>query len=269
MTMDQQTFGRLRDIVYEESGISLSPAKRALLMARTAKRIRALGLAGYEDYLRALENDESGAELVEFLDAVSTNVTGFFREPEHFDLIRSFVDESLAAGRTRLRCWSAGCASGEEPFSLAMTVLDAAGDRSLDVRILATDINTHMLEVARRAEYGDEKARSIPVRLRHRYLERAGGRERRTWIVGEELRRIVLFRRLNLAGPPFPMSGPLDVVFCRNVMIYFDLVVRRQLLVEFSRLLRPGGLLVVGHAESLASRTGLFALRSPSVLVKG
>ena len=267
--MDQKTFGRLRDIVYAESGISLTPAKRALLMARTAKRVRALGLAGYDDYLRMLEEDESGAELVEFLDAVSTNVTSFFREPEHFDVVRSFVSESLDRGRVRLRAWSAGCASGEEPYSLAMTILDAAGERQLDARILATDINTHMLETARRGEYGHERTKSIPVQLRHRYLERKGTREDRTWVVGEEVRRVVVFRRLNLARPPFPMTGPLDIVFCRNTMIYFDQQVRRQLLSEFHRLLRPGGLLLVGHAESLASRCGLFTLRGPSVLVKG
>jgi chemotaxis protein methyltransferase CheR len=267
--MDQDTFGRLRDIVYEESGISLSPAKRALLMARTAKRIRALGLAGYEDYLRALEEDESGTELVEFLDAVSTNVTGFFREPEHFGVVRAYVDESLATGRSRVRVWSAGCASGEEPYSLAMTILDAAGERRLDARILATDINTHTLQAARRGEYADEKVRQVPAQLRHRYLRRRGTREERSWTVGEELRRMVLLRRLNLARPPFPMTGPLDIVFCRNTMIYFDHRTRRQLLCEFHRLLRPGGLLIVGHAESLASRSGLFSLRNPSVLVKG
>jgi chemotaxis protein methyltransferase CheR len=267
--MDQKTFGRLRDIVYEESGISLSPAKRALLMARTAKRVRALGLAGYDDYLRTLEDDESGAELVEFLDAVSTNVTSFFREPEHFAVVSSFINESVAHGRTRVRAWSAGCSTGEEPYSLAMTIIDAAGERSLDARVLATDINTHALETARRAEYSDGKVRSVPTQLRHRFMERRGGRDDRTWVAGDDLRRMVLFRRLNLARPPFPLAGPLDIVFCRNTMIYFDQQVRRRLLLEFNRLLRPGGLLIVGHAESLASRSGLFTLRSPSVLVKG
>jgi chemotaxis protein methyltransferase CheR len=267
--MDQRTFRRLREIVYEESGISLSPQKRALLMARTAKRMRALGLSGYDDYLRTLETDESGTELVAFLDAVSTNVTSFFREPEHFELVTGFVDDALAAGRTRLRCWSAGCASGEEPYSLAMTILAAAGDRTLDSRVLATDINTHTLAVARRGEYDDQKARSVPPRLRYAYLERRGTREARTWVVGEDLRRTVVFRRLNLAHPPYPVTGPLDIVFCRNVMIYFDRDVRQRLLAEFHRVLRKGGLLVVGHAESLAARSPLFTLRSPSILVRG
>jgi chemotaxis protein methyltransferase CheR len=266
--MDQRTFRRLRDIVHEESGIALSPAKRALLMARTGKRMRALGLSDYDDYLRTLEADDSGAELREFLDAVSTNVTSFFREPEHFEIVRAYVDESLESGRTRLRAWSAGCASGEEPYSLAMTFLAAAADRTLDARILATDINTHTLAVARRGEYSEQKAQAVPPQLRHAYLERRGPREDRTWVAGDALRRLVVFRRLNLARPPYPVAGPLDLVFCRNVMIYFDQAVRQQLLGEFHRVLRKGGLLVVGHAESLAARSPLFTLRSPSVLVR-
>ena len=269
MTMDQRTFSRLRDIVYEESGIALSPAKRALLMARTAKRVRALGLPGYDAYLRALEADRSGVELVQFLDAVSTNVTSFFREPEHFDIVRACVGESIGSGRSRFRAWSAGCASGEEPYSLAMTILDAAGGHPLDARILATDINTETLETAHRGEYGDDKVQAIPSQFRHRFMERNGSRGERTWVVGDEVRHVVLFRRLNLSRPPFPMTGPLDLVFCRNVMIYFDQRARRRLLCEFHRVLRSGGLLIVGHAESLASRSGLFTLRSPSILVKG
>jgi chemotaxis protein methyltransferase CheR len=266
--MDQRTFSRLRDIVYEESGIALSPSKRALLMARTAKRVRALGLSGYDAYLEALEADATGDELVRFLDAVSTNVTSFFREPEHFDIVRTFVEESIVNGHGRFRVWSAGCASGEEPYSLAMTALDAAGRRPLDVRILATDLSVHTLETARRGEYAEDKVQSIPPQLRHRYMTRSGRGEERTWVVGDDLRSLVLFRRLNLARPPFPMKGPFDLVLCRNVMIYFDQGVRRHLLAEFHRVLRSGGLLLVGHAESLASRSELFTLRSPSVLVK-
>lgn len=264
--MDQKTFTRLRDIVYEESGISLSPAKRALLMARTAKRVRALGLGGYDEYVEVLEGDETGGELVQLLDAISTNVTSFFRESEHFDVVRAHIGETIARGRTRVRAWSAGCSSGEEPYSLAMTVLDAVGDRTMDVRILATDINTDTLETARRGVYSDAKAKSIPPHLRHRYMERLGTRENRSWAASDDLRRVVVFRRLNLSRLPFPVAGPLDIVFCRNVMIYFDQRMRAQLLSEFHRVLRPGGLLIVGHAESLAARMGPFTLLHPSVL---
>jgi chemotaxis protein methyltransferase CheR len=266
MKMDQKTFTRLRDIVYAESGISLSTAKRALLMARTAKRVRALGLDDYGDYVRVLEADETGVELVQFLDAVSTNVTSFFREPEHFDIVRAHVEEGIRRGRARVRAWSAGCSSGEEPYSLAMTILDAGGEHALDARILATDINTHTLELARRGAYSDDRAKTIPPRLRHRYMERTGTREERSWLAGEELRGSVVFRRHNLSRLPFPVRGPLDVVFCRNVMIYFDQRLRAELLAEFHRVLRPGGLLVVGHAESLAARSGPFTLLHPSVL---
>jgi len=267
--MNEKTFTRLRDIVYAESGISLSPAKQALLMARTAKRVRALGLPGYDDYVRALETDASGAELVEFLDAVSTNVTSFFREAEHYDVVRSYVSDVMRRGRSRLRAWSAGCSTGEEAYSLAMTVLDAAGEQPLDVRILATDINTHTLATAGQGVYSDAKVRSIPPRLRHRYMRPQGRREHRTWSAGEDLRRVIVFKRLNLSRLPFPVSGPFDIVFCCNVMIYFDQRVRAGLLTEFHRVLRPGGLLIVGHAESLAARSGPFTLLHPSVLING
>jgi chemotaxis protein methyltransferase CheR len=266
--MDQKTFSRLREIVYSESGIALSPAKRALLMARTGKRVRALGLDGFQDYVELLETDHTGAELVQFLDAVSTNVTSFFREPEHFDVIGAYVADLARAGRSRLRAWSAGCSTGEEPYSLAMTILEAAGDTLTDARILATDINTQTLQTARAGAYSDDKARAVPPRLRHTYLERSGTRQQPVWRANETLRNMVVFRRLNLSRPPFAVRGPLDIVLCRNVMIYFDQRVREELLCEFHRVLSRGGLLVVGHAESLAARSGLFTLLRPSVLVR-
>jgi chemotaxis protein methyltransferase CheR len=267
--MRQKTFNRLSDIVYAESGIALSPAKRALLMARTGKRIRALGLKGYEDYVKVLEADETGGELVEFLDAVSTNVTSFYREPEHFDIVQASLEDWIKHGQRRIRAWSAGCSSGEEPYTLAMTLLEAIGERDdVDARILATDINTHTLETARAGAYSDEKARAIPAPLRYRYMERIGTRQQPSWVVREDVRRLVVCRRLNLARPPFAIKGPLDLVFCRNTMIYFDQRVREDLLREFHRVLRRGGLLIVGHAESLAARSGLFVLQSPSVLVR-
>lgn len=264
--MNQRTFRRLRDIVYEESGISLSAAKQPLLMARTAKRLRALGLSSYEEYLGVVESDGSGVEIVELLDAISTNVTSFFREPEHFEAVRLHLEEVLRRGRRRLRAWSAGCSSGEEPYSLAMTMLDAAAGITGDVRVLATDINTRVLETGRRGVYPDVSVRTVPPRLRRRYLQRTGTRDERSWAAGEELRRTVAFKRLNLARPPYRVARPLDIVFCRNVMIYFDQPVRERLLAELHRVLRPGGLLVVGHAESLAARSTMFKLISPSVL---
>jgi chemotaxis protein methyltransferase CheR len=263
--MRPATFDRLRDIVYEASGISLSPSKRALLTARTGKRMRALGLTDADDYLKHLEGDGSGQELMWFLDAVSTNVTGFFREPSHFQVVRTAVKDWLDEGHLRLRMWSTACSSGEEPFSLAMTVLEAAEAREVDVRILATDISTGALETARNGVYSEERVQAIPPALRQRYVAKDATGERLSWLVAEEIRRMVVLRRLNLAEPPYPIAGPLDVVFCRNVMIYFDKPVREALLAEIHRVLRPGGLLFVGHAESLSARSGLFTMLRPSV----
>jgi len=259
----QATFDKLARVVYETSGISLSPSKRALLEARTAKRMRALGVSDHEAYLEILEMHDRH-ELAQFIDAVSTNVTGFFREPSHFDIVRQIVGQTLAEGRHRLRLWSAACASGEEPYSLAMAVLESSLGCQLDARILATDICTEALDRARRGVYTADRIEAIPAGLR-RHAERIGRRQERLYRMREPVRDMVAFRRINLSTPPFPISGPLDVVFCRNVMIYFDQRVRSALLAEIHRVLRPGGWLFVGHAESLTARSDLFSLVQPSV----
>ena len=263
--MKQATFRRLSEIVYDASGIALTPAKQALLSARTGKRVRELGLSSHEEYLRVLEQDESGEELVHLLDAMSTNVTSFFREPSHFDTVRLAVREWLAEGRSRLRMWSAACSTGEEPYSLAMTLLEAAGARDIDARILASDINTQALDSARRGIYSTDQVANIPPGLRQRYAGRVGSKEEGLWQIRQDLSHMIVFRRLNLAEPPFPLKGPLDVVLCRNVMIYFDRLVRSALMTEMHRLLRPGGLLLLGHAESSIGNATPFEIVRPSV----
>jgi len=254
--------------VYTSSGISLPESKRALLTARTGKRMRALGVEDHEAYLEILEADQTGEELVQFLDVVSTNVTGFFREPAHYEMVKVAVRRHLDEDRLRLRLWSAACSTGEEPYSLAMTVLDTVGERQLDVRILATDISTRALNTARRGVYALEKARKIPPILRQRYGERVGERKSPQWKVSEGMRRLVSFHRMNLSRPPFPMKGPFDIIFCCNVMIYFDQPVRTALLAEMHRMLHPDGLLIVGHAESLCAHSDLFGLIQPSIFRK-
>jgi chemotaxis protein methyltransferase CheR len=264
-TLKRATFMRLRDIVYDSSGITLPDSKRALLTARTGKRMRALGIRDHELYLEILEADQSGEELLRFLDVVSTNVTGFFREPSHFDVVGDAVRRRLDQDQPRLRLWSAACSTGEEPYSLAMTALEATAGRAVDVRILATDISTRALEVARRGVYPLDKARCIPPMLRQHYGARTGDRREPSWTIADEARRLVTFHRMNLSRPPFPMKGPFDVILCCNVMIYFDQRVREALLTEMHRLLHPDGLLVVGHAESLCAHPDLFSLVQPSI----
>jgi chemotaxis protein methyltransferase CheR len=265
MAMDPKTFERLCRIVYDRSGITLGESKEALLAARLGKRVRTLGLSGFEDYLRYLCDDETGEEIVQLLDAISTNVTSFFRESEHFDFLKEVLSRWIEEGRERLRFWSAACSTGEEPYTLAMTVLEALGTRPRDLRILATDISTRVLEKSKRGVYEKEKAETIPPALRERYLERIRENGNVLYRVKEPLRKVVVFARLNLSVTPFVLRGPFDAIFCRNVMIYFDETIRKRLLREMHRLLSPGGLLFVGHAESLAALGTDFQPIRPSI----
>lgn len=260
------TFERLREIVYESSGISLGPRKEALVCARVGKRMRALGIHHYDDYLSYLEANRG--EVVGLLDAVSTNVTSWFREPHHFEFIAEAAGLWYAEGQRRFRFWSAACSTGEEPYSLAMVLKEALPAPDVDVRILATDISTDALAVCEEGRYPVDRMSPVPTDLQERWFrpERASqGRELR---VKPHLRDAVVFRRMNLSAPPFPMRGPLDAIFCRNVMIYFDDAVRVRLLTECHRLLKPGGLLVVGHAESLAGIISDFKYVRPSIYRK-
>jgi chemotaxis protein methyltransferase CheR len=266
-SMSRSTFGRFRSLIYRLSGIALGESKEGLVRARIGKRMRALGLRDYDEYLEHLMADPSGDEIIHLLDVISTNVTSFFREESHFDLLAGELRRWSAEKRGRLRLWSAACSTGEEAYSMAMTALDALEGRPVDLKILATDLSTRALERARSGAYGAERAAGVPLELRGRYFQRdpRGGPLLR---VRPCLRPIVTFSRLNLADVPFPMSGPFDAVFCRNVMIYFDAEVRRRLLREIHRLLRPGGWLFVGHSESLTGLTSGFKAVVASVYVK-
>jgi len=264
--MHERTFDRLREIVYSTGGISLSDRKEALVSARVGRRMRTLGITGYDDYLMYLEDHND--EVVGLLDAVSTNVTSFFREPHHFEYLGEAVNDWYADGQRRFRFWSAACSTGEEPYSLAMVLKEALPYPDVDVRILATDISTEVLATCEQAIYDGRRMAPVPVDLRHRWFSARGRGEDATWEPKDRLRDMVVFRRMNLSAPPFPMSGPLDAIFCRNVMIYFDDAVRRRLLAEAHRLLRPGGFFFVGHAESLAGMLSELKYVRPSIYRK-
>ncbi|HUW81812.1 MAG TPA: CheR family methyltransferase [Phycisphaerae bacterium] len=268
--MDRRTFDRFRRLVYEKSGIALGPGKEALVSARVNRRLRALGIDNYETYLRRVTHDPSGEEIVQLLDAISTNVTGFFREPAHFEFLAQMMAEWLAAGQRRFRVWSAACSTGEEPYSIAITMLESAKSTKadIDIKILATDISTRVLETCRQGTYPRERLDAVPRVLRTCYFTQDHPQNPARYTVKDVLSGMIVFKRLNLSTPPFPMHGPLDVIFCRNVMIYFDQGVRARLLQELRRLLRPGGYLMVGHAESLTGMMGDFKAVRPSTYMK-
>lgn len=257
LDLSDREFDRISTTVQDLAGIRLPPGKETLVKSRLSKRLRALGLADFEAYLRFLDEDGTGSELAEMVDALTTNKTSFFRESVHFD---HFAGELEAGQRTPLRVWSAGCSTGEEPYTLAMMIREH-GSSLTDARILGTDISGRALGVARHGEYTEAGLAGVPEAFRRRYFQKTVDGHLR---INAELRSLVTFARLNLLGD-WPMRGPFDVIFCRNVMIYFDRDVRERLVRRFHGLLRPGGHLYVGHSESLTGLEHSFDYVRPAV----
>jgi chemotaxis protein methyltransferase CheR len=267
-------FRRLRQLVYDEAGIHLPDAKRALVESRLARRLRELGLRDYEQYCELLA-DPGGLERVQMLDCITTNETHFFREPKHFELLERQVFPrwaALAAAGAmprRLRVWSAACSTGEEPYTLAMCLLGAFPPESgWELELFASDLSTRALDRAIEATWPIDKAREIPERHLKRFMLRGFGPQEGKLRCGPELRRLVRFSRVNLNLPPYPLPGQLDAIFCRNVLIYFDAQSRLRVIDQLIDRLSPRGYLFVGHSESLHNVTRRVALVAPSVYVR-
>lgn len=266
-SIDRRTFEKISRLVYDLTGIRLGPNKEALVCARIGKRIRKLGLPDFKTYYMLLEQDDSGEEVQELLNAISTNVTHFFRESRHFELLGRFARQWSQEGRTRFRFWSAACSTGEEPYSMAMMLREALAYTN-DVKILATDISTEVVEKARAGIYSSKSLSNVPRHYAKTYFTKKTFPHGDDYRISSELQSMVTFGSINLSRIPYPLKGPLDIIFCRNVMIYFDNDVRRRLLAELYRLLRPGGYLMVGHAESLSGMLSEFKSIEPSVYIK-
>jgi|WetSurMetagenome_2_1015567.scaffolds.fasta_scaffold142838_2 chemotaxis protein methyltransferase CheR len=266
--MDQKTFDQFCRIVYDKSGIAINGNKNALVAARVGKRLRELGLSDDREYLDLILKDPDGEEIVHLLDVISTNVTSFFRENAHFDFFGDTVFKWYEQGQRKFRFWSAASSTGEEPYTLAITLLNKIGSGVADMKILATDISTRALAKCREGTYSRTKLSGVPDHMVSRFFKCERNGKEDVFEVKNELRDIIAFSRLNLSKPPFPMQGPLDAIFCRNVMIYFDNRVRSDLLEECYRLLKPNGYLFVGHAESLTGILSGFKPVMPSVYVK-
>lgn len=260
-------FERVRRLIYARAGISLNDGKQNMVYGRLSRRLRATGMNSFAAYLDRIEADAafSAGEGQEFVNALTTNLTSFFREPHHFPVLADFL---RAQGDASVRLWCAAAATGEEPYSIAMTVLEALG-AAATVRLLATDIDTNVLALARRGAYRMESLQAFSqVRLR-RFFLRGTGRNEGLARVHPELRTLVHFARLNLLDPSWEalhaFAPALDVVFIRNVMIYFDKPTQRRILERIAAVLRPGGLLFVGHSECFTDCRTHYALRGKTV----
>lgn len=241
-------FAAVATLMYEISGIHLVEAKATLVYSRLAKRLRILGLSDFAAYRDRLAAPDAADERSAMLSALTTNVTRFYREPHHFtDLLEKRMPALAATARAggRVRLWSAGCSAGHEPYTMAMTVLEALPEAaSLDVRILASDIDPLIVERASAAQYSPDDVEPVPAAVRARHLIRAGG----GWTVSPAVRSLISYRTLNLLAD-WPMKGKFDVIFCRNVAIYFDDATQSRLFGRFADALKEGGHLYIGHSE--------------------
>jgi chemotaxis protein methyltransferase CheR len=255
-------FAQVRRLIYEHAGISLSDSKREMVYSRLARRLRDTGLRSFRDYLQLLEQNDAD-EWESFTNALTTNLTSFFRESHHFPLLAEHVGQ-LPSGRPLL-LWCAASSTGEEPYSMAMTMVEHYGSFRTPVKILATDVDTNVLAAAESGVYARERVeRLTPAQLK-RFFQSGTGANADKVRVREELREMISFRRLNLLDKTWPIRGPFDAIFCRNVMIYFDKQTQYEILRKFAPLMRPEALLFAGHSESFYHAADLFKSRGKTV----
>ena len=248
-------FNTIASMLYDDAGIALTESKASLVYSRLSKRLRVLGLESFRASCALVAGSSGLSERQNMLAALTTNVTRFFREPHHFDHLKQVVLPELlsrAAAGGRVRIWSAGCSTGQEPYSIALTVLSMLPNAaSHDFRILATDIDPTVIAAGRAAVYSEEAVKPVPATLRDRWMVRVRDDGGRAWGAGEAMRALVAFRELNLMSR-WPMKGKFDAIFCRNVVIYFDEPTQARMWTRFAPLLNPEGRLYVGHSERVA-----------------
>jgi chemotaxis protein methyltransferase CheR len=257
-TITDEEFARFRSLVHQETGIHLSAEKKAMLVGRLSSRLRHRGIESFSEYYRILHDPAEGDELQEAIDRMTTNETSFFREMTHFEALRDYI-QSLRPVPFPFRVWSAASSSGEEAYSIAMVLSVCLG--SADWGVTGTDIATRVLDRARKALYPIERAATIPPDFLQRFCLKGQGRHEGMFLIDRPVRARVAFTQANLCQP-LPTLGPFDVAFLRNVLIYFDAAQKRTVVEAVRAQLKPGGLLIVGHSESLAGLSeGLAAIR--------
>ncbi|WP_298571201.1 protein-glutamate O-methyltransferase CheR [uncultured Aliiroseovarius sp.] len=250
-----ETFRKLADIARQEAGLSIEPQKFAMLQTRLTTRLRRLGLSSFEDYLALVSDATDATERGEFISVLTTNVSSFFREPHHFSALAKDIGPALVAKQERgdrVRIWSAGCSNGQEPLSIAMTLIDHGVVRpNGDVKILATDIDPNVIRFAASGTYPDRMISGLPPQNRDRFFDQVTGEDGVSWRASKSVRDLISYRELNLLSP-WPMTGKFDVIFCRNVVIYFDQDTQDQLWERFTKILTDDGHLILGHSERLS-----------------
>lgn len=261
--LTQAHFARVKKMLHDYSGIFLAEGKEALVKARLLKRLRRLGLYDFDEYFDYIENDSTGVEFLSLVDVLTTNKTSFFRESTHFDYINEVVMPTIQD--REVSWWSAGCSSGEEPYTLAMNYLETKRGRG-NVRILATDISRLVLQRAKEGIYSSEHVRDIPAPLLKKYFTRIGVQPE-AWQVDDRIASMIKFGRLNLQEP-WPMKGPFNMIMCRNVMIYFNRDTQQRLIKRFYDLLEPGGHLFLGHSETISGTNPGFVSVRPAAYQK-
>ena len=257
-----EDFERVSRLIYEHAGISLKPSKQDMVYSRLARRLRATGVDNFRDYLALLESDNTD-EWEAFVNSLTTNLTSFFREPHHFQLLAEHVNKNK--GQHPICLWCSAASTGEEPYSMAMTMVDAFGSFTPPVSIVATDVDTNVLAKAEAGVYPVERIEKLSADVVKRFFLRGTGAQSGYVKVRPELQAMITFRQVNLLGDSWPIRGPLDAIFCRNVMIYFDKETQLRILQRFVPLLQPDGLVFAGHSESFYNATHLFRLRGKTV----
>ena len=273
LEISERDYNDLSALIYEKCGIYLHQGKRELLRARLSKVLRKYQFKSVREYYKHLMNDQSGKELIPLLDSISTNLTFFFREPKHFDFlsqtaIPKLVHGGLNGAKKRVNIWCAGCSSGEEAYSIAITLLERLPEPKLrEISILATDISTRMLSAAVQGVYGEEKVEKIPLEWKRRYFQKGVKNWEGYYRVKNAVKEVIEFRRMNLIEP-FRFESTFEIIFCRNVMIYFDKPTQEKLVNRFYEVLSKEGYLLIGHSESLTGIRHPFHYVQPSIYAK-
>ena len=255
-------FERVRALIYKRAGISLADSKQEMVYSRLARRLRATGIVSFVHYLDELEAGRLGDEWESFTNALTTNLTSFFREAHHFPLLAEHVKK---AREQPITIWCSAASTGEEPYSIAMTMCEAFNSLTPPVQIIATDIDTNVLSTGERGVYGIERIDKLAPERARRFFLRGRGEQEGMVRVRPELRQLITFRQLNLLADGWPLKGQFDVIFCRNVMIYFDKATQRKILARFVPLMKPDGLLFAGHSENFLYVSESLKLRGKTV----